>query len=450
MKKYFISGVLAIAISAVFTGCSKSTDLYDEGAQQAAKEAKAQAEIAEMFANYQTDFVNTFGAIAPGHKWGFDQAKIKTTTRGAVVHDPDGSWEIPTDMTTFKEGHSANDVQSAFKTAYSSANPTSAACTITLDNYWMQHIDKGHKCGDMSVLEAWDNTNKKWVNVKNFASGKNTAHFTVIETNNHVLHGGTLMVDMDGTAGCDGAEANGGTAAKGKFFRWKEGGKWQYDYYFLEYAGYEFLGLRHNTNQGYAFWVIMLSPANTYTEPNTQQGRVLCEDMGTKGDFDFNDLVFDAYYLDDHRIKVIVRAAGGKLKITVAGKDVHKEMGADMANTGENTAPEYEFYIEAENGNYKYATIDQIPVVVYPDEDLATCYSLEAPEGKAPQKICTYLNAPWPDEYIRIDIAYKNFNSWVQSNFAELVWIDECKWWLIDHDKSNNGDLYNDPNDVDD
>ena len=35
MKKYFISGVLAIAISAVFTGCSKSTDLYDEGAQQA-------------------------------------------------------------------------------------------------------------------------------------------------------------------------------------------------------------------------------------------------------------------------------------------------------------------------------------------------------------------------------------------------------------------------------
>jgi hypothetical protein len=451
MKKYLFSSVLAIAISAVFTGCSKSTDLYDEGAQQAVKEAEAQAKITEMLANYQTDFVKTFGTIAPGHKWGFDQAKIKTTTRGAVVHDPDGSWEIPADMTAFKEGDDANKVQAAFKAAYSSENPTSAACTVKLDDYWMLHIDHAHQQNGMRDLQAWDNTIKDWVDVTHFDKGMNTAHFTVIDTNNKVLHGGTLMANMDGTAGCDGTEAHGGNAAKGKYFRWKEDGKWQYDYYFLEYGGFEFLGLRHYTSaKDYTFWVILLAPANTYTEPNTQQGRVLCEDMGTKGDFDFNDLVFDAYYLDDHRIKVIVRAAGGKLKITVAGKDVHKEMGADMANTGENTAPEYEFYIDPENGDYKYATIDQIPVVVYPAEDLATSYTLEAPEGLAPQKICTYLDAPWPDEYIRIDIAYKNFNSWVQSNFAELIWIDECKWWLIDHDKSNNGDLYNDPNDVDD
>ena len=446
MKKYFISGVLALAVSAVFTGCSKSTDLYDEGAQQAVKEAEAQAKITEMLANYQTDFVKTFGTIAPGHKWGFDQAKIKATTRGAVVHDKEGCWEIPEDMTSFKEGNNANAVQAAFQNAYPSDKPTSQACTVTLDNYWMLHIDHAHQQNGMVDLQAWDNNKKKWVSVTNFDKGMNTAHFTVITENNKVLHGGTLMVDMDGKQGCDGEAANGGSEAKDKFFRWKEDGKWQYDYYFLQYGGFEFLGLRHNTNQGYSFWVILLAPANTYEEPNTQQGRVLCEDMGTKGDFDFNDLVFDAYYLPDYKIKVIIRAAGGKLKITVDDVDVHAVMGADMANTGENTVDEYEFDIQPVNGTYKYATIDQIPVKVYPAEDLATSYTLEAPEGLAPQKICTYLNAPWPDEYIRIDAAYKNFNSWVQSNFNEIVWIDECKWWLIDHDKSNNGDLNNDPN----
>ena len=451
MKKYLSFGVLAIAITAVFSGCSKSTDLYDEGAIQANKEAQEQAKIAEMFANYQTDFVKTFGAIAQNHKWGFDQAKIKSTTRGAVVHDQEGCWEIPEDMTSFKEGSRANAVQAAFQSAYGEDNPTSADCTVTLNNYWMLHIDHAHQQNGMNDLQAWDSNNNTWVTVTNFNKGMNNAHFTILEENKKVLHGGTLLVDMKGTSGCDGKKENGGDAAKGKYFRWKEGGKWQYDYYFLEYGGAEFLGLRHYTKaKGYTFWVILLAPANTYEETNTQQGRVLCEDMGTKGDFDFNDLVFDAYYLDNYSIKVIIRAAGGKLKITVDDVDVHEVMKADMANTGVNSASEYEFYIQPENGTYKYASIDLIPVKVYPAEDLAVSYTLEAPEGLAPQKICTYLNAPWPDEYIRIDNAYKNFNSWVQNGYSELNWLDECKWWLIDYDLSNNGDLNNDPNDVDD
>ena len=32
MKKYLMSGVAAIAFLAAFTSCSKSTDLYDQGA----------------------------------------------------------------------------------------------------------------------------------------------------------------------------------------------------------------------------------------------------------------------------------------------------------------------------------------------------------------------------------------------------------------------------------
>ena len=77
MKKYFISGVLAIAISAVFTGCSKSTDLYDEGAVEKSKQE-------QKIADYNAAFEKAFGKIAVGNDWGFGAAKV---TRAVATHN---------------------------------------------------------------------------------------------------------------------------------------------------------------------------------------------------------------------------------------------------------------------------------------------------------------------------------------------------------------------------
>jgi hypothetical protein len=77
----------------VFTGCSKSTDLYDEGAQQQAESAKKQAQVTELFATYQNEFVKTFGAIKPGHKWGFENR----STRAAATENYN-NYELPKEI----------------------------------------------------------------------------------------------------------------------------------------------------------------------------------------------------------------------------------------------------------------------------------------------------------------------------------------------------------------
>ena len=63
------------------------------------------------------------------------------------------------------------------------------------------------------------------------------------------------------------------------------------------------------------------------------RGRIMCEDLGNIGDFDFNDVVFDATIMNDGSINIIIHASGGTLPITVADRPV--TLGT-MMNTGVN------------------------------------------------------------------------------------------------------------------
>ena len=45
--------------------------------------------------------------------------------------------------------------------------------------------------------------------------------------------------------------------------------------------------------------------------------RYFVEDLGSKDDFDFNDIVFDVYQGDDNKQKCIIRAMGGTLDFTL-------------------------------------------------------------------------------------------------------------------------------------
>ena len=78
MKKYLSFGVLAIAITAVFSGCSKSTDLYDEAAVE---KQQQEQKVAEWKKAYNDAFTKAFGAIDPNNAWGFDK------TRGAFTRE---------------------------------------------------------------------------------------------------------------------------------------------------------------------------------------------------------------------------------------------------------------------------------------------------------------------------------------------------------------------------
>ena len=416
MKKAFLSGLPMLLVSVAFVGCSHEVSVDENYAYK------------KKVMEYDAAFKQTYGTIAKGQTWGF-KTPDAARTRGAVVATDDPIWEIPEDMTSFKEGSSANKVQAAFKAAYEKGELLGLKdVDFNFDNYWLLHIDHAHQQNGMGPLQAYDPIAKDFVDVTNFDKGMNTAHYTVSGQN--ALHGGTLMVDMDNA-----------TNADGKMFRWKEKGDWQYDYYFLYYEGHLFLGLRHYTQaKGDTFWVIMVGEANKI-ESEPYQGRVFCEDMGEIGDFDFNDLVFDAVFNVDKSISIEILAAGGTLPVTVAGQPVTL---GEMTNTGvKKVEKTQKFTIDPVNGKYAYESINAIPVVVTPGGD-AYPYELEAKPETAPQKICTYIGVRWPDEYVRIDKAYNNFKSWVNTAQPE-IWIQNMVARLTDKQLFNNADDYVDP-----
>ncbi len=82
MKKYLMSGVAAIAFLAAFTSCSKSTDLYDQGAvderNRQEQEKKDQQKVENIQETYEQAFEAAFGKPAPNHTWGFGSAAAGT------------------------------------------------------------------------------------------------------------------------------------------------------------------------------------------------------------------------------------------------------------------------------------------------------------------------------------------------------------------------------------
>lgn len=198
-----------------------------------------------------------------------------------------------------------------------------------------------------------------------------------------------------------------------------------------------------------------------------EQGRVFCEDLGrvSRNDLDFNDVVFDAYIYEvkeytkttvkkdgtvfsenevlnstSYKANIILLAAGGTYPLTVAGKEVHTELGASSTNVIVNTCSSDEDahgnpYINTSNakdlGTFDgISSIKDIPVIVkYTD----TVHELTAEIGEAPQKFCVNsIGTKWPKELNKIKEAYLSFENWVNSGIV--------KFWEVDKDDSK---LYN-------
>ena len=160
----------------------------------------------------------------------------------------------------------------------------------------------------------------------------------------------------------------------------------------------------------------------------------MCEDLGTTADFDFNDIVIDVYndwsgYPGNWggATIVTVRAAGGTLPATVAGKDIHELFGVstkDMVNTGIKTAPVAIFRIPQVN-NAK-----DIHIMVGND---GGTWELKTATGAAPQKILVPSTTRWSKEYKNIVKSYPDFEKYVQNA------ADNGQWY---NNIADNNELY--------
>lgn len=417
MKKIMFKGMALLTMGFAFAACSHET-VYDE----------KHVEKERSF-DYDQAFTKEFGTIAKGHKWGFDQTTGRSLTRTAVTSTSE-IWLIPDNLANGrvkKEGNAANAVQNEFQTEYNKSSHGKLAQTldINFNNYFLQHTDMPKNIkNQIDCIEAWNsNGTGKWEKVTNFEKGKDTDDFTIENTNlisgmNRSSACTTLMKDMGGQPYNNTNDAT--DPANGKLFRVKyTDGTYNYDYYFHPYYKYyqneaqntegSFLGFyfdgSRNPNGKASFWIIKIAQADRDPNSIVAEGRVLCEDMGAN-DFDFNDVVFDAWIMGSGEIKIKVLAHGGKLPIAIDGVEVTL---GQMTNTGVNVAAPQEFTIPAG----RYSKIEDIPVTVNPNGDAANSYNLNASVGTAPQKICAPVGTLWPLEYKKISQAYSPFTTWV-------------------------------------
>ena len=189
-------------------------------------------------------------------------------------------------------------------------------------------------------------------------------------------------------------------------------------------------------------WIVTLTRADRIDEKGKSTYRVIAEDLSaTEGsDFDFNDVVFDVEPNETgDAAKIVLRAAGGIYRLTVAGQEVHQAFGATpdeeglypMINTQPWVSDNKVTLIESYEGNFSSDaairnTIKNIPILVYKPEYEENGAPLEANTGQASCKILVDQNFDVVPERKGMATEKKNFNKYVQG-----TWDTQTKgfWW---------------------
>ena len=182
------------------------------------------------------------------------------------------------------------------------------------------------------------------------------------------------------------------------------------------------------------------SPGYKYGTKSTY--RVIAEDLSASegSDFDFNDVVFDVEpNAAGTAAKIVLRAAGGIYRLTVAGQEVHAAFGATpdeeglypMINTQPWVSDNKVTLIESYEGNFSSDaairnTIKNIPILVYKPEYEENGAPLEANTGQASCKILVDQNFDVVPERKGMATEKKKFNLYVRG-----TWDTQTQgfWW---------------------
>ena len=195
----------------------------------------------------------------------------------------------------------------------------------------------------------------------------------------------------------------------------------------------------------YNDWIIRINPG-LYKGKRIMVEDLIANDLSQvdKSDWDFNDAVFDVYFTSEYvqdpvtyqgenvNFAVITLwAAGGTKSLTIAGKEVHelfKQPVSKMINTNANNgvdglAPVI-FRIKEPGTNNANDIVVKVGNTI-----------LDAPEGKAPQKVEVDYGTKWMKERVIITEGYADFATYAKNNTP-------ANWYTNVTDASK---LYNGP-----
>lgn len=413
MKKVFFKTmvVAALAGSAMSSCVNEIEDLYDPS--YAAKKKQ----------QYEAQWKIQFGSIDPEHNWGFsnDASEAKAMTRGWANTEANmwgGYVEVPEPLTA---------EQKDLVTKWFEANQNPQGISVNWSDFFAQQVSANdYGKNSMSYLTVGEED----AHMNNFNGGDCGVNGQIWsgelenpdDQNSKIYHSDCIQF-MQST----------NTSRFGYKCTLEDNATMYYDKFVIvpgenidaSLAGMFFLGYDFVSNGStaekqipadgyYSDWIIKITPA---IYKNAQ--RIICEDLGNIGDFDFNDIVFDAYIQGNEAV-ITVRAAGGTLPIYIGGVEIHEAMGVAsnvMVNTGAPngaSAPAAIFRVPAP-ASYSYADIEV---------KVNDAVVLEAPQGDAPQKICVPSTFKWCTERTNIKDAYPGFVNWSQDQNQSTDWYN--------------------------
>lgn len=390
--------VLIFLIGILFISCSK--------------EVTTKQDIKEI--QYEQAFEKMFGKIDKNQTWGFGKSLTRTADPRSNMWASEG-YNVPPAITAAEK---AKVIE-----VFSQRGEESYTSNLNWDCFFVQHVYGSH--GNMDWLCAYDPTGHREV-----LYGLPEYNYQPHEIISHDDH----INNFNATDGAIMLMVNSSTQRFG--FHSSQDSKLHYNFRLEEIDGSYYVGIDYEANgqwdnqkeaRNYIYndWIVKIVPGKGTSDRVKEEGMIICEDLGTIGDFDFNDVVFYAKVWESGKTEIDILAAGGKIDVNVAGVNVGEVMGK-MVNTGLKTVPTY--YFVAAN---KYNSLIDIPIIVS-DEDEAgniTSYALSAEKGKAPQKICVSLGFKWCKEYKSLVDAYPGFKDWTTG--ASDTWCGEYNSDLV-------------------
>jgi len=458
MKKYLMTGIAALAITAAFTSCSHNDDI----------EVYTQSQIDK--AKYDQAFLNYIGGkIAEGQDWGFS-ASIAGSRMTRAAGDPEvvkkDMWvndpsklngaTVPADVTTAEAAYvyewfqkeenkglteSGKDWSNFFiQQVYGTMDKQKQGIWHRFDqnrtnngydsNYWDEEFsDKG----GMDYLTVGDGQNM--THVLDFNAEKGGPWNIVYMKNSSALkfgyHGSwdssdrqlfkLAEIEVPGTCFSDGV------ARKG----------W--------YVGLSLLAEKYDNGEKILGeqrkdfgddWILKVVPGESNIE-ETYDIRIMGEDLSATeaGDFDFNDIVLDVKFAKtgETTTKVCLRAAGGTLPLyIIAGGESFEVHNLFKVGTGVmvNTAaghhfdvPAKEFELKTNVANAEEAR-DKIVLKVDKNGELQEL-TAKIQEPAAKIAITSVAPGDWLDERVSIKDVKTQFVDWASANRNLSRWWNE-------------------------
>ena len=384
--------------------------------------------------SYNSTFVKTFGEPAENQDWGFASRVLPNSfyasTRAA---QPNGNqWGTHDDNDKYlnypKPSPITDQELKDVLKVFNEKGKEKYEPLVHWENYFVQQVYKGKNGWKMNelasitdmVVDTW------WPLVY-----KHTGAYTDDIINN--FNGG------DCTA-WDGCMLMWFSSTEDFSFKTSQsGGQRIYGHWRMEkingsyYVGFDHEAWRQapaNANEEdkrdyiYNDWIVKIVPGNgqIIEEPTRYTVRIICEDLNASNgsDFDFNDVVFDASYVEGQsKTYVTVKCAGGTLPLFVDTKEVHQLFAekhptlgiteTTMINTnypgGISGLGDVSFVID------RIVAPWDISVSVMRNN---TIIPLKAEVGSPAAKIAVDPSFEWCDEKVDIRTVYTEFEDYVQ------------------------------------